>query len=185
MTYLIFDLEATCWKDKSNGKPNEIIEIGAVKIDQSGTVLGEFSEFVRPKLNPVLSDFCRELTTITQAEVDEADAFSEVLGRFQQWVDIGNPYVLCSWGFYDRKQLTKDCQLHGLDTGWLSSHISLKHQYAEIRSLSRPVGMKTALQKEGIPLTGTHHRGIDDARNIAQIFLAQLPNWRFPHEQTP
>jgi len=43
--------------------------------------------------------------------------------------------------------------------------------------LDKPIGMKAALSYEGIELDGTHHRGIDDARNITKIFLENLDKW--------
>ena len=49
-------------------------------------------------------------------------------------------------------------------------HINLKRVYKEVRKLKREVGMKKALCLEKIDLDGTHHRGIDDAKNIAKIF---------------
>jgi inhibitor of KinA sporulation pathway (predicted exonuclease) len=39
----------------------------------------------------------------------------------------------------------------------------------------RPCGMKRALELMGIPLDGQHHRGVDDARNIAKIARVMLP----------
>lgn len=39
--------------------------------------------------------------------------------------------------------------------------------------------MVKALQKEGFELDGTYHRGIDDAGNIAKIFLKYLDRWNF------
>ena len=41
------------------------------------------------------------------------------------------------------------------------------------------MGMKGALRNENIKLEGTHHRGIDDARNIAKIFLNCFEDWEF------
>ena len=177
MNHIILDLEATCWEDRSLPYPNEIIEIGALKIDSAGQTLSEFAAFVKPKLHPQLSDFCRDLTTIEQAQVDSADGFTDVVHAFQAWIDLAEPYVLGSWGFYDRKQLRKDCLLHGIDPAWLRPHISLKHQFAHIKQLPKPVGMGGALKREGLTLEGTHHRGIDDARNIAKIFVAHLEKW--------
>ena len=178
MNYIVFDLEATCWKDRSLRHQSEIIEIGAVKMNGEGEVLSEFSEFIRPKLHPELSDFCKELTTITQAEIDAAHYFPEVIAAFQDWIDLERNYLLCSWGFYDKKQLRSDCELNGLPTGWTKNHISLKHQYSTIKKLNRPIGMGGALKMEKLKLEGTHHRGIDDARNISKIFLKQFSNWR-------
>ena len=40
----------------------------------------------------------------------------------------------------------------------------------------RRCGMTAALDLLGLPLAGTHHRGIDDARNIARIVQKTLPN---------
>lgn len=178
MKYIIVDLEATCWAQKDQLHRNEIIEIGAVWVNDAQQTVAQFSEFVRPVLNPVLSEFCTGLTTITQKNVDSADTFPNVLRRFRSWIG-DEPYVLCSWGFYDRSQFAADCHLHGLDTRWLEPHISLKHQYASIRRLPRPVGMSQALRMEKITPTGTHHRGIDDAVNISRIFVRHFDHWDF------
>ena len=175
MNYIVFDLEATCWKERSSNQQNEVIEIGAVKLNDQGKIIEEFSEFIKPMLNPILSEFCKELTTIQQIEIDDAEEFSHVIENFKSW--IGKEYLLCSWGIYDRKQLIKDCELNGLDSGWVQKHISLKHQYTEFKNLRRPIGMGGALKMENLSLKGTHHRGIDDAKNIAQIFIKHLNNW--------
>ncbi|MEZ4884618.1 MAG: 3'-5' exonuclease [Chitinophagales bacterium] len=181
MRYIIVDLEATCWKTRSENSPNEIIEIGAVMVNESGESLSEFCQFIKPLKHPILSDFCKELTSITQAQVDNAQHFPEVLKAFQEWIGIDeHEYVLCSWGFYDASQFKKDCQLWGLEKSWLKPHISVKHQYTVVKDLSKHQGMSGALDLEEIPLEGTHHRGIDDARNIAKIFVRYLDKWRFP-----
>ena len=177
MNYIILDLEATCWRDRSVKHQSEIIEIGAVKINERKEVVGEFNAFVQPKLHPELSEFCTELTTIEQADVENADDFKTVITNFWNWIDLDQKYLLCSWGFYDRSQFTKDCELHQMSTDWLKHHISLKHQYGTINKLKRPIGMGGALNRENIELEGTHHRGIDDAKNIAKIFLAYFDQW--------
>ncbi|MFK7972434.1 MAG: exonuclease domain-containing protein [Bacteroidia bacterium] len=184
MNHIIFDLEATCWDRKeqstSDDNINEIIEIGAVLIDDEGAILSEFEAFVKPTLNPFLSDFCKQLTTITQEQVDTAETFPVVSQQFQEWISQGEQdYILCSWGFYDRSQLKKDSALHQLDDAWVKPHISVKHQYAKLTGLRKPVGMGRALKLENLTLDGTHHRGIDDARNIAKIFLQYWGKWDY------
>ena len=37
------------------------------------------------------------------------------------------------------------------------------------------MGMKGALAMMNVPLEGTHHRGVDDARNIAKLAQIILP----------
>lgn len=179
MKYIVLDLEATCWKERSKGKQHEIIEIGALAISEEGKVLGEFSEFIRPVIHPELSPFCTELTSITQDQVDEAKTFPSVIQEFQDWIGVGKEeYWLGSWGFYDKKQFEKDCKFHSLDTAWLSPHLSIKHQHQKILNLAKPLGMDRALSMESFELDGTHHRGIDDARNISKIFLKYLGKWK-------
>lgn len=46
-----------------------------------------------------------------------------------------------------------------------------KRAFAEIRGPPRPAGMSTALEHAGLPLEGRHHRGVDDAWNIAALIL--------------
>ncbi|MEL6674518.1 MAG: 3'-5' exonuclease [Bacteroidota bacterium] len=176
--FIVFDLEATCWEGKPQEMVSEIIEIGAVKLDASGREVDEFQAFVKPVIHPTLSAFCTQLTTIEQAQVDQAEEFPAVCARFQAW--IGASYWLCSWGFYDRKQLKQDCTHHQLDIGWLKPHISVKHQYADLHQLRRPFGLGGALKNEQLSFEGTPHRGIDDARNIARIFARYLDGWKPP-----
>ncbi|MCE7993489.1 MAG: exonuclease domain-containing protein [Roseivirga sp.] len=179
MNNIIFDLEATCWEGRDKS-PNETIEIGAVLVNDRKEIISEFEQFVRPLKYPQLSKFCTELTSIRQSDVDDAPYFGEATDLFKQWFGFGNEdYRLCSWGFYDRKQLESDGRIHGLDNGWVEKHISLKHQYGKFKNLRRAIGMKTALKNEGLTLEGTHHRGIDDARNIAKIFIRHFDHWRF------
>jgi inhibitor of KinA sporulation pathway (predicted exonuclease) len=174
MNYIIFDLEATCWEnDKS--KTSEIIEIGAVKLNDRLEVVNTFSKFIKPVIYPVLSDFCIRLTSIEQKDVDTADIFKNVIVEFENWITSSDTEVaLCSWGFYDKKQIYKECKVKnysGRIHSLLDKHISIKHQFAEIKGIS-PCGMSRGLDLLGLPLEGIHHRGIDDAKNITKIFVA-------------
>jgi len=172
MNYIVFDLEATCWEnDKS--KVSEIIEIGAVKLNERLEIIDEFSSFVKSSINSTLSEFCTKLTTITQKDVDLAKPFHEVMSEFERWISSEDDRVLlCSWGFYDKKQIINECLIKkysGSILTLLKNHINLKHQFAEIKRI-KPCGMEKALNILKLSLEGTHHRGIDDAKNIAKIF---------------
>ena len=179
MRYIIFDLEATCW-DQGEKNDNETIEIGAVMDNDDKQIIHEFVQFIKPTKYPVLSDFCKNLTSIRQEDVDYAPFFPVAIESFKSWIGVDDgDYVLCSWGFYDRKQFEADSALHDLDISWIQNHISLKHQHGQIRNLKRAIGMQNALELEGLKLDGTHHRGIDDARNITKIFLKYFESWNF------
>lgn len=176
---IICDLEATCWKDEPYKDEMEIIEIGAVRI-VDGAITDEFQSMVKPELHRVLSDFCKELTTISQAEVDNAAGFAEVYQSFMTWIGP-EPFVFASWGRYDLKQMKLDVARH--QVAWnedLERHINIKHAYAAFRQV-KACGMEKALLLAKLPLEGTHHRGLDDARNIARITLTML-DWLIKKE---
>lgn len=180
MNFIIYDLEATCWLGRPPSLIQEIIEIGAVRLNGYGEVEGTFNSFVKPKVNPRLSSFCTELTTIRQEDVDRARYFPHVVEAFQDWAEVfDEDYLLCSWGDFDKKMLISDCKLHQLEYDWVDSYINLKEQYREIKRLRQAKGLKSVVNAEGFEFIGTHHRGIDDAKNLALIFTKYLDEWRY------
>ena len=110
------DVEATCWKKGVFSRKKETIEIGAVQLllDRDDATWPEFQSFVRPLRLPRLSSFCRELTGITQQDVDAAPAFPEVLRLFLEWSQPVEQIVLATWSRYDLWQLDLDLENHGL-----------------------------------------------------------------------
>jgi inhibitor of KinA sporulation pathway (predicted exonuclease) len=172
--YIIVDLEATCWEGGNDHNRQETIEIGAVRFSpKDGLVLGLFSTLIRPVLEPKLTDYCTGLTGIRQNEVDHADPFPEVFPRFIEWCGPG-PHRLASWGSYDLRQLTLECQRHSLSVpAWFSDHLNIKYAFAQ-RKKVRPCGMAHALKLSGLPPEGRHHRGLDDALNIAKLAALAL-----------
>jgi inhibitor of KinA sporulation pathway (predicted exonuclease) len=167
---LIVDLEATCW-EKPIHRPEqmEIIEIGALLIEiANSTVIEEFDLFVRPVRHPALSDFCKDLTSINQDDVDAANTFPDVMEQFLSW--MGNPrdILFASWGAYDQKQLRQDCAYHRVHYPFGDNHLNLKKTFAE-RHRGKKFGLNRALRLLGLSFEGIHHRGIDDARNIWRI----------------
>ena len=169
---LVIDLEATC--DDADGLPAsdmEIIEIGAVWATVEGTVLDTFRALVRPVVRPQLTPFCRQLTNIQQADVDGAELFPTVAARLASFAQLHQPLGATwgSWGQFDAKQLARDCERHGIQNPLAAfAHVNLKRRFAKARKI-KEVGMARALQMVGLPLDGSHHRGLDDARNIAKL----------------
>jgi inhibitor of KinA sporulation pathway (predicted exonuclease) len=116
-------------------------------------------------VHPKLTAFCTELTTITQVDVAYAPTFAEVAPEL--WV-FGQGALFCSWGNYDRNQLAMDAARAGVDMPLPGDHANLKAIFASVLG-GRKQGMTSALARVGLHPTGTHHRGIDDARNIARL----------------
>ena len=77
--------------------------------------------------------------------------------------------VFGSWGDYDRKQFQQDSHFHKVPFPIAYPHINLKQLFSEIQGLPKRYGMAQSLEMAGLILEGTHHRGIDDARNIAKL----------------
>jgi len=179
--YLVVDLEATC--DDRGAVPrddSEIIEIGAVLVEATTLrPVGEFQTFVRPIVHPRLTAFCTELTTITQADVDPAPGFAAAASRLAAF---GEGALFCSWGAYDRNQLERDARRHRVAMPLGPQHMNVKEVFARAAGDRRSTGNGRALERLGIQRTGTHHRGIDDARNIARLLPYALGRVPFPQE---
>ncbi|MBD1850994.1 3'-5' exonuclease [Leptolyngbya sp. ST-U4] len=169
--YLVLDLEATCCnQDTIKRHQMEIIEIGAVMVEaQNLNVIEEFQTFIRPTRYPVLTEFCKSLTSITQEQVDQAPGYVEAIALLQHWLSNYPNEVFGSWGDYDRNQFKQDSKYHNVPFPIAYPHVNLKQLFSSTQGLPKRYGMAEALQLAGVALEGTHHRGIDDARNIAKL----------------
>jgi inhibitor of KinA sporulation pathway (predicted exonuclease) len=170
-SYLIVDLEATCSAVGEVPRPEmEIIEIGAVmQSSLTYEVEAEFQTFVRPVRHPRLTDFCTDLTGITQDNVAGAPPFPEALAAFREWAHDFGDALFCSWGDYDRKQFHQDCAYHRVAYPVRSGHLNLKAEFSRSLGRSKKLGIAEAVRLLGLRFEGAHHRGLDDARNIAHI----------------
>jgi len=175
VTLVAFDLEATCWdRPISAGKgipPHEIIEIGAVAwTGPEDASRAECQAFIRPVEHPVLSDFCVELTTITQAEVDDAQPLATVLSEFIRWCERFGEYRLVSWGQWDMNQIREECTRKSIPLALLEArHVNLKEVFSLHRGPRRQVGLGAAAALMGFEPSQPQHRGIADARTIVGV----------------
>ena len=174
---IIIDLEATCWNGKiPAGQVNEIIEIGICVLDTTtGAITQNQGILIQPERSKV-SPFCTELTTITQELLDaEGISFHEACTKL---CEEYNPkeYTWASYGQYDLNMLKKQCKIRNIEYPMGTEHINVKTTFFEVKNLKKKVGMNGALKILDIPLEGTHHRGIDDAKNIAKILYWCMQN---------
>jgi inhibitor of KinA sporulation pathway (predicted exonuclease) len=165
---VVVDVEATCWKKGVFSRKKETIEIGAVKLlfDRAESKWPEFQTFVRPQRLPRLSSFCRELTNITQENIDAAPTFPEALQLFLKWSQPLERVVLASWSRYDVWQLDLDLEAHGLP--------KVAIPFLDVKKLAaRIVGAKsfeeTARQLVPESTDTPNHRAVPDARRTARI----------------
>ncbi|NNB56278.1 3'-5' exonuclease [Pseudomonas fragi] len=173
------DLETTCDEIGNSESPRplavvpaqmETIEIGFVVIDlETLEIVDEFQRFVRPQINPTLTDFCKQLTSIQQADVDGALTYQEVGEELRTFATRYPDAAWASWGDYDARQLERDAgfaaclsPLEGLP------HFNARKWHAGLYD-NRPKSLKQTVEAMGLVWHGTYHRGIDDARNVASI----------------
>lgn len=167
---LVVDLEATCWRGHPpEGMHNEIIEFGISVVDfKTKEIIENDSIIVKPKFSEI-SSFCTELTTITQDFIDKNGV------TFEEACDIlinkhkSDRRLWVSWGKYDLNQIEKDCRLRKVNFPMGRDHFNLKPLFSIKHGLSADLGVDTALKYLGLEFEGTHHRGQDDAKNIARI----------------
>ncbi|KAM4750444.1 ERI1 exoribonuclease 2 [Anableps anableps] len=194
---IVIDFESTCWREKNN-YGQEIIEFPAVLLNtSSGEVESEFHTYVQPQEHPVLSEFCTDLTGITQVQVEAGVPLQICLSRFNRWVQnlrlekgviFPNKQQICSasspsqklctfltWSDWDLGVcLQYECkrkQLHNPDV--LNSWIDLRSTYRLFYS-RKPKGLNGALQDLGIQFSGREHSGLDDARNTARLAVRMM-----------
>lgn len=169
--FLILDLEATCCEQRTIARQEmETIEIGAVIQEvESLDVVDEFTIFIKPVRHKTLTAFCTQLTSITQQDIDSAPSYPEAVKTFQEWLQQYENFIFCSWGDYDKHQLEQDSQLHKIGFPINATHVNIKKLFSSSQNLRKRYGMATALKLANLDLDGTHHRGIDDARNMARL----------------
>ena len=177
-TILVVDLEATCWEDQTTPAGDaqcvnnmEIIEVGCALATRKGSLLDARSFLVRPIRNPELSSFCSELTGITQSMVDAAPTFPEAIAAMDDWLgDLPDDFIWCSWGNYDRLHLEAQSLLDGAQPAILARpHLNLKRIWRRTTGQKRKNGLASALAFHNLAFEGSHHRGVDDARNIVRL----------------
>ena len=116
MSYVVFDLE---WNQCPYGKdreirqlPFEIIEIGAVKLNQNREYVDRFHRIIRPVVYTKLHFRTREIVKMTQEELDQGSSFVDAVRDFLAWAGGGAQF--CTWGTVDLVELQRNMKYHGV-----------------------------------------------------------------------
>lgn len=113
MDYVVFDLE---WnqgglRDTNKEIPFEIIEIAAVKLNDSLEITDKFQCIIRPKVYRLIHPCIKEITGITEEEVYKGVSFVDGADKFLDW--CGKNYIFCSWSTQDLKELQVNLRFYG------------------------------------------------------------------------
>ena len=166
---LVIDLEATCWTSAPpEGQESDIIEVGLCILEvATGRRLEKASIIVRPERSTV-SEYGTTLATLTQEEVNQGISLREACDMLQ--TRYGSKERLwASFGDYDRRMFKQECETHDVPYPFGKGHINVKSLFAVVQNLERELPLDEAMAWLGFPLEGHHHRGEDDAWNIARI----------------
>ena len=175
---LVLDFEANCIENGSL-PCQEIIEFPVVPIDLDtmGPACEPFHFYVKPTVVPELTEFCTELTGITQAQVNQGITIDKCLQALDDWI-IQNGFTLenstfITCGMWDLKTcLRAEAAFKKLHIQpYLKKFINIKDIWMHTLFKSKSVGMPGMLSSVDLELEGKHHSGIDDSKNIARIAI--------------
>lgn len=116
MNYVVFDLEwnqCPYGKERENEKiPFEIIEIGAVKLNEQKQIIDQFHTLIQPRVYRRLHFRTREIIGLDMKELDKGSAFYKAGRDFIKW--CGEDYRFCTWGNSDLIELQRNMKYYGV-----------------------------------------------------------------------
>ncbi len=135
MNYIVIDFEfnqafnfAKNCKGISDKNCNfEIIQIGAIKLDENFNEIDKFNALVKPNIYKNLHPHVSKITGFTNETFINAKHFVEVYKKFLKF--LGNDYIFCTWGKMDIKIFFKNLLFYNIDI----TNISKK--YVDVQSI--------------------------------------------------
>lgn len=179
----VIDFEATCEEGNAPDYIHEIIEFPIVLVNTRTLEIEDtFQLYVRPENKPKLSEFCINLTGITQDLVDKADTFPAVLQRVVDWMrqkELGTKfkYAILTDGSWDMsKFLNMQCRVSRMRyPQFAKKWINIRKCYGNFYKVPRNhTKLTMMLEKLGMRYDGRPHCGLDDSKNIARIAIRML-----------
>lgn len=175
MNYIVIDFEFNgAFSKRHHRFFNEIIEFGAVKLDENLNMIDTFSELVSPQISKKLNSHVSQLTHIKMNDLKESNnTFTHVLSKFKKFLGDG---MLLSWGNSDVLVLMENCRyFYGEETlPFLKAYCNLQ-SYCEAaldyHDRSRQMGLSTCAELLGIGFEDdTLHRALTDAELTSLCF---------------
>lgn len=173
MQRIIVDLEFTPIPDKAiqRNLRQEIIEIGAVRLDDNFAFVDSFDTYVRPEYTNV-DRTVYHLTGIERAELAHAPLLDDALDAFQRWIGP-EPFRIYQWSENDKKQIVQEIRFKALE----KKHVvfAVKHWcdiqrlYTRVFHKSSVLSLKNALAELALEFEGQTHNACDDAKNTARL----------------
>lgn len=152
---------------------NEIIEIGAVKLNEQLEIVDTYSELIKPTVSKKLRTRIKDLTHITNEDVFGGKPFKEAISLLEEWV--GDDAIVMTWGDTDiRTMLTNfKCFLKKDKIDFIKQYVDLQRYcqcFIDMENVQQ-AGLSYAadcleIDAEKYP----HHRALDDSLLSAECF---------------
>lgn len=173
--YVVLDLE---WNQNPYGKetaeeslPFEVIEIGAVKLNERMETVSSFSGLVSPQVYKELHFKISEVTHMTMEELlEKGRPFPEVMKKFEEW--CGKEAVYCTWGPMDLTELQRNIAYFGMENPFPRPlfYYDLQKLYGLFREGGKEKkALDTAVKELGLEEDRPFHHAYDDACYTAQV----------------
>lgn len=180
MKYIVVDLEMNHAGKKNRkqcGINMEVIEIGAVLLDENFAEISSFRTYVKPQLCSRIQPNISALTGISDEMVMNAPYFKEAFKMFTDWcLGTGTEFTIYSWSTSDYQQIAKEIQLKNYEPEERERVITdipwqdFQQVFDEHLGFERQISLSMALDMAGLSFSGREHDALYDARNTAALF---------------
>ena len=149
----------------------EVIQIGAVKLNEAMEIIGSYSIIVKPKFFCRLHRHVRDLTGITQHMIDHGTPLPEAAESFRRF--CGKDFVLLTWGPDDVPMFRENLTAHKIASEWLDCDYDLQRIYSRQREngAEKQRSLEFAMEALGVEQTLPAHDALNDAYFTALVAM--------------
>ena len=190
MKHVVVDLEMNPvsreFREVRRKLNEEVIEIGAVRLDENFQQEAEFQCYVKPEYGPIKKHIT-SLTGITQAMVADKKTYAACFQDFVDWVGEEETKIY-SWSMSDIKQLRSErrYKLPDFDIEWLNERwVDLQQEFDDRLGLHNSLALKHALGAMDHKFEGTQHTALADAINTSAILTLMQDDAKFKETMKP
>ena len=190
MKHVVVDLEMNPvsreFREVRRKLNEEVIEIGAVRLDENFQQEAEFQCYVKPEYGPIKKHIT-SLTGITQAMVADKKTYAACFQDFVDWVGEEETKIY-SWSMSDIKQLRSECRykLPDFDIDWLNARwVDLQQEFDDRLGLHNSLALKHALGAMDHKFEGTQHTALAGAINTSAILTLMQDDAKFKETMKP
>lgn len=180
MRDVIIDLEMNAISEDYSEKREiwrmEIMEIGAIMLDDDNKEIDRYMAYVKPQYNEEISPRYTKLTGITTEMVQDAPHFAEAFRNFSDWCKAsGHDVKIHAWSPSDYLQVVGEMKLKGYEmneyeTRMMEPWSDFQQVYMKKLGLERAISLKNALMYAGLDFEGRAHDALFDAKNTAELY---------------